>query len=63
MRTSTYLTFLIFRSNRVYDDNRQLITKTLLFTTKRSRTKLTIIIYILSKIYKNLISKKSCTAR
>lgn len=54
---------LNFRSNCVNDPNKQLITKTLLFTTKRSRTKFTIIIHILSKIYKLLISKKSCTTR
>lgn len=39
------------------------LTKTLQFKTKRSRTNFTIIVYILSKIYNNLMSGKSCTTR
>lgn len=54
----------ILRSNYVHDENnQQLITKTLKFKSKRSRTYFAIIIRILSTVYNNLISKKSSTVR
>ncbi|CAI6352400.1 unnamed protein product [Macrosiphum euphorbiae] len=57
------LTKLSNWSSCVYDDKNHMITKTLQFQTKRSRINFTIIIYLLSKIYKNLMTKKSCTTR
>lgn len=59
-----YLFISIPRSKYLHEDNKQqLITKTLKFKSKRSRTYFAVIIRILSTIYKNLISKKSCTVR
>ncbi|KAF0757465.1 meiotic recombination protein SPO11, partial [Aphis craccivora] len=50
-------------STCVYNNKKHLMTKTLQFQTKRSRINYTIIIYLLSKIYKNLMTKNSCTTR
>ncbi|XP_026820261.1 meiotic recombination protein SPO11 [Rhopalosiphum maidis] len=57
------LTKLSNWSTCVYDNKKHLMTKTLQFQTKRSRINNTIIIYLLSKIYKNLMTKNSCTTR
>ncbi|XP_025203511.1 meiotic recombination protein SPO11 [Melanaphis sacchari] len=50
-------------SSCVYNSEKHIMIKTLQFHSKRSRINYTIIIYLLSKIYKNLMTKKSCTTR
>ncbi|XP_015363355.1 PREDICTED: meiotic recombination protein SPO11 [Diuraphis noxia] len=50
-------------SSCIYGDENHLITKTLQFQSQRSRINYTIVIYLLSKIYKNLMTKTSCTTR